>query len=334
MTKELGEKFVSDDGYSTVADAVDGAGGPIKARKGDVKKAVNPTADKVAGEVGGPKHTDARKTVTTSESEEVEGETVAEEVVEIDESVAALFEGEELSEDFKKKASLIFTAAINEAVTTQVAEATEALKEQFDAQLTESVNEAMEEIVESLDGYLNLVVTEWMAENEIAIEAGIKVEMAESMLEGLKGLFYEHNIAIDEETIDVVGGLEEELAAAVAATNDKINENIALMSELAALKAEKVFAEVTEGLTVTQVERLRVLSEKINHDDLTTYAADLNTLKESFFKIGSTEKAPLVESVAAEEEGEIITEETAPVRASVNPQISAYAAAFTARAKK
>ncbi len=337
MTKELEEKIVSDDGYSTAADAVAGAGGAVKAKKADLKKSVDPTADTVnvvaPGNTkgGSPKETTARKdlvtkTVALPEGEEGSGEAI----VEIDEAVAALFEGEELSEDFKKKASLIFSAAIHEAVTAQVEEEVAALKEEFDTELSESVASAMDEIVESLDGYLDDVVKEWMSENEIAIEAGIKVEMAESFMEGLKGLFYEHNVAIDETTIDVVGALEAELAEAITTANQTINENIALNSQVTALQAEKVFTEVTEGLTVTQAERLRVLSEKISHDDLTVYASDLKTLKESFFK--SAGKKDIVESVATEDEGGFITEDTV-VATSPHATVNAYVAAINARKK-
>ena len=337
MTKELEEKIVSDDGYSTAADAVTGAGGAVKPKKADVKKSIDPTADTVnvvaPGNTkgGSPNETTARKdlvtkTVALPEGEEGSGEAI----VEIDEAVAALFEGEELSEDFKKKASLIFSAAIHEAVTTQVEEEVAALKEAFDTELSESVTSAMDEIVESLDDYLDYVVKEWMSENEIAIEAGIKVEMAESFMEGLKGLFYEHNVAIDETTIDVVGALEAELVEAVAVANQTINENIALNSQVTALQAEKVFTEVTEGLTVTQAERLRVLSEKISHDDLTVYASDLKTLKESFFK--SAGKKDIVESVATEDEGGFITEDTV-VATSPHATVNAYVAAINARKK-
>ena len=337
MTKELEEKIVSDDGYSTAAGAVVGAGGAVKPKRADLKKSVDPTADTVnivaPGNTkgGSPKETTARKDLVTKTVALPEGEEGSDEaIVEIDEAVAALFEGEELSEDFKKKASLIFSAAIHEAVTAQVEEEVAALKEAFDTELSESVTSAMDEIVESLDDYLDYVVKEWMSENEIAIEAGIKVEMAESFMEGLKGLFYEHNVAIDETTIDVVGALEAELVEAVAVANQTINENISLNSQLAALQAEKVFTEVTEGLTVTQAERLRVLSEKISHDDLTVYADDLATLKESFFK--SAGKKDIVESVATEDEGGFITEDTV-VATSPHATVNAYVAAINARKK-
>lgn len=292
---ELEEKFVSDDQVSEVPDPVTPEGGEIKKKKADVKKAVDPKADTV------------ENPPMAAESEEApEAEVIEEEVIEVEESIASMFEGMDLSEDFKSKVTLVFEAAVNEATKSRVEEATVALEEEFETKLTESVNEAMEGIVENLDSYLDYVVNEWIEENRVAIESGIKVEMAESLMDGLKGLFAEHNIDIDDEKVDVVAGLEEQVEDLQAKTNEAINENIELAKEISALKAEKVFEEISEGLTVSQKERLKVLSEKLENDDLEAYASDLGTLKESFFK---TAKAQVI-SENADEEDEIITEET------------------------
>ena len=322
MTKEIEEKFVSDDGYSTAADAVDGAGGKIKAKKADLNKTVDPTADDVAAAPGNVSSKSAYKAAKGARDSVVvkstplpedaeaseEADEIVENVLEIDEAVAALFEGEELSEDFKKKASLIFSAAINEEVTRLVSEETARLAEDTQKQIDEAVSANLSDIVESLDGYLDYVVGEWMEENKLAIEAGIKVEMAESLMDALKETFRSHNIAVDETTVDVVAGLEDDIASLEEKANAHITENISLKAELQTLKAAKVFTDVAEGLTVTQVERLRVLSEKINRDDLDTYATDLETLKESF--LSDRKSRTLVESVADEDEGdEVITEE-------------------------
>ena len=289
---KLEEKFVSDDGVSTVPDAVTPEGGEVKARRGDVKKAVDPKA----GSVAKP---------PVSESEETEEEVIEEEVVSIEESISSMFEGMDLSEDFRSKVTLVFEAAVNEAAQIRINEATAALEEEFEQKLTESVSEAMDEIVENLDSYLDYVVEEWMKENEVAIEAGIKVEMAESLMNGLKELFTEHNIDIDDETLDVVAGLEEHNASLTDQANEVINENIELKKMIVALNADKVFEEVSEGLTVSQKERLRVLSEKLDADNVDGYKSDLETLKESFFK---TKKAQVINEEAEEE---VLTEEVA-----------------------
>ena len=300
-----------------VPDPVAPAGGEIKKKLADVKKTVDPTADKVDAS-----STPGQKAV----AEEVEVEEV-----DITEAFASIFEGVDISEEVLGKFETIFEAAVNEAVTTKVAEISENLQEEFEAKLTESVNEAMEEIVENLDSYLDYVVSEWMSENEVAIESGIKVQMAESFMEGLKELFYEHNVAIDDETIDVVSGLEEELETVKSEANRAINENIALAEEIQKLRADKVFGEIAEGLTTSQAERLRVLAEKLDVSDLEEYRSDLGTLKESFFKT----KSVIAETVEDETSDDLIVEETSPKRvASPYDSVSAIVAALDAKAKR
>jgi hypothetical protein len=299
-----------------VPDPVTPAGGEVKKKLADLKKSVDPVADKV----------DASATPgQTAVAEEVEVEEV-----DITEAFASIFEGVDISEEVLGKFETIFEAAVNEATTAKVAEIAENLEEEFEVKLTESVNEAMEEIVENLDSYLDYVVSEWMEENKVAIESGIKVEMAESFMEGLKELFYEHNVEIDEETIDVVAGLEEELEAMKEETNRAINENIQLAEALRTLEAEKVFYEMTEGLTTSQAERLRVLSEKLDVSDLDEYRSDLGTLKESFFKT----KSALAETVEDETSDELITEDVKPRVASPYDSVSAIVAALDAKANR
>ena len=298
MSNELDEKFTVDDGgsevkASEVPDAVTGAGGAVPKKKADVKKKVDANADKV----------DA---VTPGEGAvKEEAEATEEVVIEHDESIKAMFEGMDLSEEFTDKVTLVFEAAVNEAAKVKsdalVAEATVALEKE----MQESVDSSVEKIVENLDSYLDYVVEEWMKENELAIETGVKVEMAESLMTGLKGLFEEHNIEIDEEKVDVVAGLEEEVAELKKTANEAINENVELQQHIASLKADQVFEEMTEDLTITQRERLKVLSEKLDAGNMEEYKADLTTLKESFF----ANKKVVVEEVTEEEE--IITEDAA-----------------------
>lgn len=327
MSNELDEMKVAGTGGAGVppaesAEPTTAKGGAVAKKKADVKKSVDPKADKVDAVTPG-------QGAVKEEAEEVEAEAVVEEVVEVEESIQAMFEGMDLSEEFKDKVSLVFEAAVNEAASVKaeavIAEKTEALE----AEMQESVSTAVESIVENLDSYLDYVVEEWMKENELAIETGIKVEMAESLMDGLKGLFNEHNIQIDEETVDVVAGLEEEVEELKGTANDVINENVALQQEIASLKAERVFDEMTEGLTITQRERLKVLSEKLDVTDMAEYKADLETLKESFF----ANKKVIAEEV--EEEQEIISEEAAPVARPVSEHtsINAIVEALNARQK-
>lgn len=301
---ELEEKFVADDGVSTVPDAVTPEGGEIKKKKADVKKAVDPKADTVA-----------KPPVSESEESAEEVEVIEEEIISVEESIANMFEGMDLSEDFKSKVTLVFEAAVNEATKTRLEEAVSEIEEKLEESFNEALEESIDEILENLDSYLDYVVNEWMQENEVAIEAGIKVEMAESLMEGLKDLFENHNIDIEDETVDVVAGLEEQIEELSTQTNEAINENIELTKEINALKAELVFNDVAEGLTVSQKERLKTLAEKLDFDDADEYASDLNTLKESFFK---TKKSQVI--TEGTEEDEFIAEED-----SAKKPVSQYA---------
>lgn len=321
MSQDLDEKFVADDGVSTVEDPATPAGGEVKKAKADVKKKADPKADKI--DQATPGQGKVAEEVATEEEAEV---VIEEEVISVDEAVAKMFEGMDLSEDFTKKATVVFEAAVNEAATAKadaiVAEKTEALE----AELKESVDSTVNTMIENLDSYLDYVVEEWMKENELAIETGIKVEMAESLMDGLRGLFEEHNIEVDEDTVDVVEGLSAEVDEIKAFANERVNENVALAKEIASLKAEKVFEEMAGDLTMTQRERLKVLSEKLDSSDIGEYTSNLTTLKESFF---AEDKPAITEEV---EEEEIITEETAVAQpASDFSSINALVAALNAR---
>ena len=293
MSKDNLQEFKADhtDGDvikgSEVPDPVEAEGGAVQNKLADVKKPGDPKPFSNPGAIAVAEQADA---------------------------FASLFEGTELSEDFKQKASLVFEAAVNEAATLKANEIAEALEEQFQTELDEAVSETMSEIVENLDAYLDYVVAEWMEENAVAIESGVKVAMAESLMAGLKDLFEAHNIQIDEETVDVVADLEEQIEELKTEANNAINESIELRNEIAQLRAEKVFNEVTEGLTVTQVERMRILSEKLDISDISEFGSNLETLKESFFKTKSTSTNTLTEN--AEEENEIMLEETKSKRVS------------------
>jgi len=314
MANDLEEKFVADDGVSTVPGTVTPAGGASKKKLADVDKKVDAKADKLDSTTPGQ----------TGVAEEVEEE------ISIEESIASIFEGMDLSEDFKGKVTMVFEAAVNEAAAEKTNAITSELEEEFEKQLNDSIDEAMEEIVENLDSYLDYVVNEWLQENEVAIETGIKVEMAESLMGGLKELFAEHNIEIDEETIDVVAGLEEEIAELKGEINKTIHENIELSNAVHFLEAEKVFEEMTEGLTVSQRERLRTLSENLDVKDLDSYASNLETLKESFFK----KSKPSLNESTYEDEDEIITEEEIKKPSSNYATVNALVEALDARSSK
>ena len=314
MTDNLEEKK-SADGQSEIMDPVTPEGGEAKQSPtgADVKKKVDPKADTVD---------DGETEVTMNPETVVESE---EEVVEESFDFASLFEGMDLSEGFKEKASLVFEAAVNEAAGEKATALAEEIQSDLQEQFETTLNESLDEIVENLDGYLDYIVNEWMEENAVAIESGIKVEMAESLMESLKEVFYNHNIEIDEEAIDVVAELEEELKEARETANKAINESLDLETELNGLRAEKIFEGMTEGLSVQQAERFRVLSEKLDSSDLDSYSSDLATLKESFFKPA---KQTVISEDLDKEGEELIVEETTNKRVSQYDSVNAYAEAL------
>jgi hypothetical protein len=299
------EKFVSDDGISEVPAAVTPEGG--EGKKDKLKKT---TTDEPKGAVDAkkviPGQADAGKPVPTAEETEVDAEVETVEEVVVESSIESIIEGENLSEEFKGKISLVFEAALNEEVNKRTETIREELTKSLDESLEEAVTEKLDTVTENVDKYLDYVVAEWMSENEIAIESGIKVEMAESLMSGLKNLFVEHNVSVSEETVDVVENLETTVSELEGKANDLVNENIELQKEIATFKSGQKFDEISEGLSVNQVERLKVLSEKLDVEDLDAYAENLSVIKESFFS-----DKPIVEATGnvQEESDEIILEE-------------------------
>ena len=256
-------------------------GGTLK----QVKDVVNKGA-KAADPMKGMKEEEQLDTEEVIEEEEVATEeVVAEEETEtvseydIEEDVNALLGGEELSEDFKAKAKTIFEAAI----TSKVAEVKEALEAQYEEKLTEGVLEATEELKERVDSYLEYVADEWVNENELAIEQGLKTEMTESFLSGMKGLFEEHYVTIPEDKYDVLESMVEKLDDMETKLNEQIEKNIGLNKRLAESSADSVLAQVSEGLAQTQKEKLASLSESVEFESEEEYREKLETLKESYF---------------------------------------------------
>ena len=318
-------KFVADDGYSSVPQPVKPEGGEdVKKKKGEVevkKSDVKTPGQEKAGE----------KVPTAEEVETTETDEVVEEVVEVSSSIESIFEGTELSDEFKNNIKLVFEAAVNEEVATKTESLKEELESTLETELSEAIDNRMKDVVENVDKYLDYVVGEWMEENKIAVEAGIKVEMAESLLGGLKDLFNEHNIEIDEDTFDVVDSLEKQVADLEEGSNGLVNENIELKAAISSMKAEKVFESMTDGLSENQVERFKVLSEKLDVEDIEDYTSNLSVIKESFFSEGKV-ATPKVEDV---EEDEIILEEQEVIKPTSDySSINALVEAFNAKNKK
>ena len=214
-----------------------------------------------------------------AEEEATEEEVVEEEQIDIEADVQALFEGEELSEEFQDKARTIFEAAIN----SKLAEVKEAVKTEYEEQLVEEVAAIKSELEERVDAYLEYVADEWLQENQIAVESGLKTEMTESFLEGMKNLFEEHYVSVPEDKYDVIESMVDKLDEMEGKLNEQIEKNIALNRRLAESTSDVVFGEVAEGLATSQKEKLATLVENVEFESETDYREKLVTLKESYF---------------------------------------------------
>jgi len=221
---------------------------------------------------------------------EAEETTETQEEYDIEEDVNALLGGEELSEEFRQKAKVVFEAALSSKVT----EIQEALEFQYEQKLEEAREGLKEALTERVDSYLEYVAEEWMTENELAIEHGLKTEMTESFLSGMKGLFEEHYVTIPEDKYDVLESMVAKLDDMETKLNEQIDKNIGLNKRLAESTADSVLSVVSEGLAATQKEKLASLAESVEFESEEEYREKLETLKESYFSRTpvSTSEAP------------------------------------------
>ena len=213
------------------------------------------------------------------EKDEEDDEDEMKEEYDIDEDVNALLAGEDLSEEFQEKARTIFEAALR----SRVSEIKESLEEQYSNVLAEEVEEIKTELAERVDSYLEYVADEWISENALAVEQGLKTEMTESFLQGMRGLFEEHYVTIPEEKYNVLESMVEKLDDMETKLNEQIEKNISLNKRLSESVADGIFEQVSEGLADTQKDKLASLSESVEFESEIEYREKLETLRESYF---------------------------------------------------
>ncbi len=255
----------------------------------------------------------ATEEVTTEETVEVE------EKIDIEADVNALLGGEELSEEFKEKAKTVFEAALN----SKVAELKEDLQAKYDEKLAEEVETSKAALAERVDQYLEYVAEEWFVENELAIEHGLKTELTESFLGGMKSLFEEHYVQIPDDKYDVLESMVEKLDDMETKLNEQIEKNVSLNSRLGESVASGILDQVSDGLAATQKEKLASLSESVEFESESQYREKLETLKESYFP-GNTPKAT----------GETISETVEVASGDVTGSMASYLKTLQAVAKK
>lgn len=238
----------------------------------------------------------------------------------VKEDIDALFSGETLTEEFKTKAATIFEAAV---LTRAVDIATE-LEDEILASAEEALNEARTEIEDQVDAYLNFVVENWVKENQVAIESGLKSEMVEDFITGLKNLFSEHYIDVPAEKADVVSDQAEQIAALEAKVNETLNANIELTKKLNESTKTTVLSTVCEGLTATQAAKVKTLAEGVEFTTEGEYAKKLGVVRESYFASGKVKQGSESSIVAlTESESPAHVEEEEVVPASMSAYVTA-----------
>tara|TARA_Y100001972_G_scaffold126462_1_gene180280 strand:+ start:1187 stop:2206 length:1020 start_codon:yes stop_codon:yes gene_type:complete len=280
---------------TVTSDSMEGAKGTKNAGK-------NAAAPIGKAPVPSTKPSDASAKMEETESEE---EAITETKYDFSQDVDALVSGEELSEEFRVKAATIFEAA----VTSRVNEETKALQEAFEESLTEEVEKIKTELAEKVDDYVSYATKQWIEDNALAVEHGIKNEMAESFFKGLKGLFEEHNFTVPEEKFNLLDGMAGELDEMETKLNEQIDANIALNKQVGEYIKMEIVNDAATGLAETQKEKLASLAEGVEFENEEDFRNKIDTIKESYF----TRKAEIAEEATepTEESSEPLVESTA-----------------------
>ena len=256
----------------------------------ETEDTVEVVAEEETVEEAAKKH---KKEDEEDDEEDDEEEDVKEEF-NIEEDVNALLEGEELSEEFQEKARTIFEAALR----SKVSQIQENLEEQYAVALAEEVEEIKTELSERVDAYLEYVSDEWMQENALVIEQGLKTEMTESFLQGMKGLFEDHYVSIPEDKYDVLESMVEKLDDMETKLNEQIEKNVSLNKRLAEAVADGIFDQVADGLADTQKDKLASLAESVEFESEKEYREKLETLRESYFPSRAVSPSARTESLS------------------------------------
>jgi hypothetical protein len=239
----------------------------------------------------------------------------------MEEHVNALLSGEDLSEEFKEKAKVVFEAALH----SKTLEIQEALEQQYAAALTEEIEEIKLELTERVDSYLEYVSSEWLEENALSVERGLKTEITESFLVNLKGLFEEHYVSMPEEKYDVLESMVDKLDDMETKLNEQIQKNVVLNAKLAESAADRILTQVSEGLAVSQKDKLETLAESVEFESENDYYQKLVTLRESYFPRNAGNPA---------NETENLTEEANFQEVTHSRSMDAYLRALSTVAKK
>ena len=255
-------------------------------------------------------------------NEETDEDVVDTKPIDVNDDVEALVEGEDLTPEFKEKATTIFEAAVQAKVNKLMVEKEVELEEKNEEKLTEEVSKIKDELTTQVDDYLNYVSEQWMEENKLAVEKGIRTEITESFINGMKNLFNEHYIEIPEDKVDVVDDLFQKVEELEEQLNKQIQESVDLKKEVSTYKKEKVVQSLTSGLSDTQAEKVKELAEGVDAED-EKLEEKVQVIKENYFPKSANNSETLVEEVVNNEESEEKTETV------INEQMNHYLSAIT-----
>jgi len=243
-----------------------------------------------------------------------ERQVITAEDIDIAEDLNAIFGENDLSEEFKTQVQTVFEAAVVSKINSEL----ETLEESYNAKLVESTNEILSEVTEKVDTYLSYVVEEWMKENELAIERGIKAEITEEFIGGLKQLFEDHYIDVPEEKVDVVDSLADRVEDLEGKLNEALETNINLSSQVKTFQKDEIVSELSDELTDIESEKLKSLSEGVGFEDADQYKEALGTIKENYFPRTAQGGSAIIDEESEVSENGIIDE------APTNAQMSRY----------
>ena len=245
--------------------------------------------------------------------------------ISVKEDVEEMFAGQDLSEEFKEKASTLFEAAVTARAMVEVAR----LEEDYEVKLTEAVEEINEEITSRVDSYLDYVVEQWMTDNQVAIETTLRNEITNDFISGLKNLFAEHYIEVPEDKVDVIEALADKVEVLEAKLDEQINENVEIKRAMVEVEKETVLESYFDGLALSQQEKFAALAEGVDFDgDIDTYSRKLSIIKETYFV--SSKRAPTSTNIEEETfEGDVTTGTI-----GIDPSVNKYVQAISRSIKK
>ena len=314
---EEAKKVSEEDEEEEEEEPVEEAGSVPKTKAGMIKALYDQLNSMKKGELSDSFSKIMSATIAEEDEEDEDKEEVEEKLevkklskedleLNVKEDIDAMMSGEELSEEFKTKASTIFEAAVSAKVIAEVNERIGVFEEDYQKQLKEAVDTHKKETTEKVDGYLNYVVEEWVKENELAVEKGIRSELVEDFMTGLKNLFTEHYIDIPEEKVDLVDDLFEKVEDLEKKLDESVNDSVEIRKQLAEYKKEETLRNVSEDLADTEKEKLKTLSDGVDFEDADQYKEKLEVIKENYFPTATEKQTqPITEEVETPETEEV-----------------------------